>query len=502
LPRSLDHLQAAELLYETRLFPERELTFKHALTHEVAYRGVLQERRRVLHGRIVEALETFAAERLAEQVDRLAHHAVRGQVWDKAFRYCRQAGGKAYAQSAYREAVECWEQALAALVHLPPDRPIQEQAIDLCCGLSRALASPLAQRERALTHLRTAETLAAALADHRRLAEVHLRMAFIFEYMWDLEPALAYTQRAHAMAIVLEDADIQMRANLNMGRIYFAMGDYRQAMEYFQQLLMASQEERRSPSLDYMGGRRSRLAVAVRSSMVRCLRELGEFATGMVYGAEALQSTEAVDRPDERREVYHDVGYLQVRQGTLHQAIPRLERAVALGQEDTYSLAAASLALAYAQAGRTTDACAMLEQVGTTSGYRGLDCAEAYLRARCVEEAHQRAQRALADARERKTRGIEAWALWLLGESALRRDPLDITQAEAHYQQALALAEALGMRPLQAHCHRGLGTLYAKTGQQEQARTTLAAAVDLYQAMEMTLWLPETEATLAQVDAR
>jgi len=95
LHRSLDHLQAAELLDETRLFPEREFTFKHALTHEVAYGGLLQERRRVLHGRIVEALEALAAERLAEQVDRLAHHAVRGEVWDKALAYCRQAGARA-----------------------------------------------------------------------------------------------------------------------------------------------------------------------------------------------------------------------------------------------------------------------------------------------------------------------------------------------------------------------------------------------------------------------
>ncbi len=95
LQRGLAHLQAAEFLYETQLFPERELMFKHALTHEVAYGSLLQERRRVLHARIVEALEALAAERLAEQVERLAHHAVRGEVWDKALTYCRQAGARA-----------------------------------------------------------------------------------------------------------------------------------------------------------------------------------------------------------------------------------------------------------------------------------------------------------------------------------------------------------------------------------------------------------------------
>ena len=94
LHRGLAHLQAAEFLYETRLFPERDFTFKHALTHEVAYSGLLQERRRMLHARIVEALEALYPDRLAEQVERLAHHAMRGEVWDKALAYCRQAGDR------------------------------------------------------------------------------------------------------------------------------------------------------------------------------------------------------------------------------------------------------------------------------------------------------------------------------------------------------------------------------------------------------------------------
>ena len=92
LQRSLAQLQAAEFLYETRLFPEHEYTLKHALTHEVAYGSLLLERRRVLHARIVPALEALAGDRVAEQVERLAHHALRGEVWDKALAYCRQAG--------------------------------------------------------------------------------------------------------------------------------------------------------------------------------------------------------------------------------------------------------------------------------------------------------------------------------------------------------------------------------------------------------------------------
>jgi predicted ATPase len=131
LHRGLARLQAAEFLYETRLFPEPEYTFKHALTHEVAYGGLLLERRRMLHARIVEALEALAGERVAEQVERLAHHALRGEVWDKALFYYRQAGDKAMARSAFREAVACFEQALTALRHLSEQRHTHEQAIDL-----------------------------------------------------------------------------------------------------------------------------------------------------------------------------------------------------------------------------------------------------------------------------------------------------------------------------------------------------------------------------------
>jgi class 3 adenylate cyclase len=122
LYRGLAHLQAAEFLYETSLFPEREYTFKHALTHEVAYGGPLRERQRLLHGRIVAAVEQHNANRLTDQVERLAHHAMRGEVWDKALAYGFQAGDKALARSASREAAACFEQALAALAHLPEGR--------------------------------------------------------------------------------------------------------------------------------------------------------------------------------------------------------------------------------------------------------------------------------------------------------------------------------------------------------------------------------------------
>ena len=126
---------------------------------------------------------------------------------------------------------------------------------------------------------------------------------------------------------------------------------------------------------------------------------------------------------------------------------------------------------------------------------------EAYLLAGRKDEAMERAARALALAHEHREQGNQAWALRLLGEIAIRREPPERESAEAYYQQALALTEKLGMRPLLAHCHLGLGTLYTKSGQREQARTELSAAIALYRAMDMTFWLPQAEAALVQVQA-
>src|SRR5262249_54561805 len=156
--RGLAYLQATEFLYETRLFPAPEYTFKHALTHEVAYGSLLLERRRGLHARLVEALEALASERGAEQGDRLAHHGLRGEVWDKAVPYCQQAGARAHARAAFREAAIYFEQALQSLVYLPESGDTRGLAIDLRFSLGLDLRA-LGEYGRHLALLGEAEAL-------------------------------------------------------------------------------------------------------------------------------------------------------------------------------------------------------------------------------------------------------------------------------------------------------------------------------------------------------
>jgi len=241
---------------------------------------------------------------------------------------------------------------------------------------------------------------------------------------------------------------------------------------------------------------------------------MGRFAEGIAVSDAAVREAEVIDDPFSLTTACGGAGVLSLRKGALDKAIPVLERGLDLCREVPIPLwfpwHAAALGAAYALAGRMGEALPLLaravEQGASlrllVSHARQLAyLGEVYVLAGRLPEALQVALRALELARTHQEQGHEAWVLRLLGDIAIHRDPPEITQVAAHYRQALALAAKLGMRPLQAHCHHGLGTMYAKTGQAEQARAALSAAIDLYRAMDMTFWLPQTEAALAQVRA-
>ena len=502
LHRSLAHLQATEFLYETRLFPECEYTFKHALTHEVAYGGLLHERRRALHARIVEALEALAGDRVAEQVERLAQHAVRGQVWDKALTYCRQAGAKAMGRSAYPEAIVSFEQALAALSYLPESRDTLAQAIDLRFDLRNAVL-PLGGYERNLDCLREAETLAQALGDRQRLGQVFAYMTLHFVVI-DPDQALEYGQRALALATAHGDIGLQVMAHYYVGFVYYDLGNYRRAVDCLG-WNVASLE---GNLLREHFGMTGVPAVLSRAYLSWSLAELGAFAEGVARGEEGVRIAEAADHPFSLIWAYAGIGQLYLRKGDVHRSIPVLERGCGLCQDwhipSLFPRVALPLGVAYALSGRVTEALTLLEQPASQGRWADsfAPLSEAYLLAGRTEDALACAQRALERSQNGKQRGEQVYALRLLGEIAAQQYPTQVAQAEALYQQALALAEELGMRPLQAHCHRGLGTLYATIGQQEQARAELVAAIVLYRAMDMTFWLPQTEAALAQVEGQ
>jgi tetratricopeptide (TPR) repeat protein len=246
-----------------------------------------------------------------------------------------------------------------------------------------------------------------------------------------------------------------------------------------------------------------------------CHAELGTFAAGRALGEEGFQLAEVVDHPPSLQWALLGLGLLALCQGDLPKALPLLERAMGICHEadipGIFPFMARALGAAYTLGGRITDAISLLTQaleramameMVSFQAFCSLSLGEAQLLGGHLEEAYALTERALALTRAHQERGNEAYALRLLGDITARCEPPESAPAEAHYRQALTLADALGVRPLQAHCHRGLGTLYATLGQQEQARTELSAAIGLYRAMDMTFWLPQTEAALAQVEGQ
>jgi len=239
------------------------------------------------------------------------------------------------------------------------------------------------------------------------------------------------------------------------------------------------------------------------------------FAEGTALGEEGLRIAAAAAHPGSLMFASWGVGMLSLRQGDLRRALPLLERAVGICQDADlpvwFPRMAAALGAAYTLGGRVTDAVPLLTQamaqtiatdMGRLQALCSLPLGEVQVLAGHLEEAQALAEGALAHARTHQERGNQAYALRLLSEIGARREPPERDQAAAHYHQALTLADELGMRPLVAHCHRGLGMLYAMTGQREQARTELSTALALYRNMDMTFWLPQTEAALAQVEGR
>jgi DNA-binding NtrC family response regulator/tetratricopeptide (TPR) repeat protein len=502
LRQGLAHLQRAEFLYERSLFPELAYTFKHALTHEVAYGSLQPEQRRALHARIIGVIEALDANRLGEQVERLASHALRGEVWEKAVTYCRQAGARAHDRAAFREAVGAFEQAIEALAHLHEDGDTRVLAIELRLALAHALRG---EHGRSRDLMGEAATLARALDDRCRLGRALAAMAQALVITGDFDGAIAAGQEALELAAALGDRAMQGQASLRLGQAYNAIGAHGRAAELLRRGVEVADREAGTSSVD------SR--IDARALLVLTLGDLGAFAEGRRFGEEALSLARVEGRRSAPANIRSRLGRLYLAQGDLEHAIPVLEQGVALcrasGDWNQLRATVASLGYAYALQGRLAEGRALLEEgisVSIRIGGVGNHARwVAWLSEVCRlaghgEEAWQHASQALDLAQRLKARGDEALALHQLGAVHAYAGPLDVAQAEAHYQQALALAKELGMRPLVAHCHLALGTLYAKIGQREQARAELSAAIDLYRAMDMTFWLPQAEAMLAEVE--
>jgi tetratricopeptide (TPR) repeat protein len=323
----------------------------------------------------------------------------------------------------------------------------------------------------------------------------------------DYDRAIASGERALAIAAAVGDFGLQVGTQCLLGQAYYFAGDYCRARVILRRDVASLEGE-----LVYEHfGLPVPASVYSRTWLVASLAELGAFAEGIGHGEEEVRIAESVAQPYSLVHASFSAGLLYLRKGDLDKAITVLERSLGLCQvwniRGWVTNITSHLGYAYALSGRIAEAVPILEQaVGSSVLTTGMGLlwmaylSETYLLAGRRDEAIQIAGRALEFARRQNELGNQGWVFHLLGEIGMHRDPPEVEQAEEYYRQAMMLADELGMRPLLAHCHHGLGTLYAKICRREQARSELFTAIDLYRAMDMTFWLPPAEATLAQVE--
>jgi len=492
LRRGLDHLQAAEFLYGTGLYPDLEYSFKHALTHEVTYSGLLQERRRDLHARVVDAIETLHRDRLGEQIERLAHHALRGEVREKAVHYLRQAGLKAAARWALRDTRGWLEQALGVLAVLPESPSTLEQGFEIRLEL-RPTLNLLGEVRQVLERLREAETLAERLNDDGRRGRVSAAMANVHALLGELDEALVAGTRALEIGARLGDVRIRIVAATYLAQTHYYRGDFARVVELTTANLAALPADWVN---EYFGVATIPMPVYNRLWLVYSLVELGRFAEAAQYSAELVQLAEPTQMPFAVGEAHISAGYIPLRKGDWTKARSLIERAIAVLRTGNVGLnfpgALATSAWLLAQLGEQSEALTRLregEQLLERQAARGFGSYHHLGRAAFLldrlDEAQSLGERAVKYSPSRH--GVVANALHLFGDIATHPDRFDAESGEAHYRKALALAEPRGMRPLVAHCHLGLGKLYRRTGQREQAREHLSTATTMYREMGMTL---------------
>jgi predicted ATPase/class 3 adenylate cyclase len=502
----LSRLQAAEFLYEASLLPEPEYTFKHALTHGVAYGSLLQERRLTLHGQVLEAIERLYQDRLDEHAERLAHHAVQGEAWAQAVTYCRRAGEKANARSSNREATAHFDQALTALKHLPECRDTLEQAIDLRLNLRPALHA-LGEWARVRSTLHEAETIAERIGDQLRLGRIISALVNSYWRQGNHHQAVELGNRAIAASEAIGSVGLRIYTNYALALTYRELGAYRQALDALAWNRRALADE---PVWERFG-LAALPTVSCRAEAALCLSELGEFAQALELGEESVRLAEDLAHGYSVILARQHLGHLYLRRGSADVAISVLERGFGLCRSLEVIVllpgTAAGLGAAYTLAGRVSEGLPLLEEATREGPSHGTMAetsrqatwlGEAHLAVGHLEDADRIARWALDLAVDHDERGHRACALRLLGQIAACRAPAHADEAEARYHDALTLADELEMRPLQAHCHLGLGKLYRRTGGPDEARAELSTAAAMLRAMGMMHWLPEAEGELAE----
>jgi tetratricopeptide (TPR) repeat protein len=480
------------------------LEFSHDYIREVATGEVPRPLRTALHRRVAESLEDVYAHDRAAHALALGTHYRHGEAWDKAATFLGLAGRQAAGRSAHHEAVACFEEALNALHRLPASREVDERGLDIRIELRQSLY-PMGRFADLARHLREAERVADKLDDRSRLARV---AAYTSNHAWitgDLSHALAFAERALALAEALGSAGLAVEANFRLGQVHWSLGRYRDAVCLFERCGTAVEPPGVAARYDPSGWPTEfGLAELSLYYIAAPLTELGRFDEALAAARRALDFATRIERPFALAGACAAIGRTHLYQGRFGEAAAALSRGLDVCRRWEFSVhrpwLAAALGHTYALAGRVGKGLSILrravedaERVGNVSGHawRLAALGETLLLAGRPDDAAVRAEQSLEQSRQRGERGHEAWALRLQAEVAASRKLVDV--AHARFDEALAMARALEMRPLEARCQLGLASLHHVEGRSAEARTALREAIDLFRGMGTEFWIAQAQ---------
>ena len=498
--RALASLQGAGFLYEATLFPDVVYRFRSTLTRDVAYASLLREQRRVLHARIVDAIERLHHDRRTSHIDQLAFHASRGEVWAKALVYNRQLGARAVLHARNGEAVEAFQDALAALQRLPETRETLEQAIDLRLDLRPPLLQ-LGRLDDVLNVSREAERLAGELRDEPRLARVYTYLINYHYLKGETAQAIEYGQRCLEVGRAIGDPALQGLARQYMGQSYHAQGDYARA------------EQALRENIDATAGDQATISyVASCGWLAFSLADRGAFDAANSYLAEAQRAAETTQHAYSRLIAWTLIGLAWIRRGRLARAVLPLERGLEACRTKHLTvwlpIPLSLLGLAFVRMGHVHEGLRLLEDGVALSRELGIraylaawlvNLAEGYLADGQHQRARETARQALDMAREHGERGHEAQALHVLGDIAARGAPPDPGEARARYEEALHAARELGLRPLIASCLLSLGALEERQGDRAGAGRYRAQAQQQFDELTMRSGREQAETEVTEL---
>ncbi len=478
------------------------LVFEHMLTRDVAYETLLLSRRKALHQRVLEAME----QRSGEQAHLLAHHAFQGGLWPKALHYLLQAANRALELSAYTEAISLLEQALETLSHLPRTPEFLTRGIDVRLAMRAALAAPTADLARIRQYVSEAKTIALELGDDRRLGAIALSEAAIHNQLGNCESAIAAGQQAQSMAEKLDDTGLSISARIFIGQAHLWRGELAEARA----VLGVETDWRSSEFRHRRFGTTGTSSILSLHVLASANAFAGAFEAGEKFAADAVAIAAEGGRAYDVVHAAWCRGWVLSYRGAMAEGQQVLEEALRLCErmQVRYFLPAVAAALGsiYAECGRAAEGTALLTRALATQRANALPYGEAWtsallgvarMREGDLEHAASLAARALELAATHGYGAVEVMGerLFAAAVGRLARP----TEAEQHFERAIARAEALGLRPELAHCRLERGLLLRERAAPEEARRELGLAAALYAEMGMEFWRAKAAAALDEI---